>query len=173
MKKVIAVISVFLPGTTTCKGIIGETREVVNHHIYDGNGTLGKDFPVVAAKKTVYTTERDYEVTEHSNLQRLEVSMETWDWYSRVQKATVKGKTRFLNMPSSSSLRQYDMKENDFIKSPSRKVKLKGYDRALELVEPDYLARFILYVEDVASTILGRNATPQDYKLEILPAIND
>lgn len=170
MKKVIAVISVFLPGTTTCKGIIGETREVVNHHVYEGSLRLGD---VVSAKKTVYTTEKDFQVTEHSNMQRLEVSMETWDWYSRVQKTLVKGKTRFLNMPSSSALRAYDMKENDFIKSPSRKVKLKGYDRALELVEPDYLARFILYVEDVASTILGRNATPQDYKLEILPAIND
>jgi len=170
MQKAVAVIQVFLPGTTTFKGIKGEVREVVNHHIYDGTLRLGD---VVPAKQVVYTTERDYEVSEHRNMQRLEVSMETWKYYSVVQKALVKGKTRFMNMPSSSALRQYDMKENDFVKSPSRKVKLKGHDRNLELVEPDYLARFILYVEDVASTILGRNATPQDYKLEILPAIND
>jgi hypothetical protein len=173
MQKAIAVISVFLPGTTSVKATLGEVTEVLNHHVYDGTGALGKDFPVVSAKKAVYTTPKDFEVTEHRNMQRVEVSMETWNWYSVVQKTVVKGKTRFLNMPSSSALRQYDMKENDFIKSPSKKVKLKGHDRNLELVNPDNLARFILYVEDTASTILGRNVTPQDYKLEILPAIND
>ena len=47
-----------------------------------------------------------------------------------------------------------------------------GHSSNLAFVNPKELARFILFVEDVAADRLEGNVNPSDYKLEILESIN-
>lgn len=170
LKRIVAVLHIFLEGQTTCNVVKGESTEVKEHWKADYKGQLaGMLEKIVPKNQKVFTTEKDFEITTFKDAQRMELSLETWLYYSTPK--VVKGK-HIKNIPSLSTMRAYGLTNKDFVKDTSKKMNLNAHEENLLYVQPDDLARFLLYCVDVVATVTGNsNVTPQDFKLEILEDI--
>jgi len=174
-KAIVAVLSIKKRGATTIKTVKGEVTPVVDHWKFDTKdhkpGFFGSDY-IQPKSAVVYTTEKDYEVSEHMDLHRMELTQETWDYYSAPQFRTKGKKKFFTNIPSRSAMHPRKMEVKDFVRNPSKFVNLSEHSKSLQYVNPEELARFILYVEDVVGTMLSTSDVhPSDYSLEILENI--
>lgn len=174
-KVIVAELTIYTEGKTDLEVFKGSKTIVENHSDFTGTGALGKLIQVQNKSKIVRTTRKDFKEVTHRNHIKMEFNMDSWNYYSTVKTRKSKaGKTYVQNLPSTSTLRQNRLNKSDFsIKNISNKVKLTGQDKNLKLVNPDDLARFILFIEDVVSTVGNLSEVKKsDYKLNILESIS-